>query len=784
MENFKDDIISYSGLNDNDIIFVEYTQNEEWIFELDYNNPKYSAAKSNLENYFDPLNYQKYWESIYHRPFSCVENRIFSVPEYQKILTNIEWLEEKRKKAIEEIEQNLLDPDFVIESHKKHSEQSPLLEPIPMMGNNISETNMEINGTSEANATNETSDGVEINKDLQYEKEEISEATIPHISLSGMHPESSLTPLQEESQFNENIEVCDTKVTLRIPNLLLSLTPSPSKSTPNKTKKKTKKKNNTDKQESPISISSNKSHVKSENNLTISPFRKHPGKPNGIQNIGNTCYLASSIQCLRHTKELYDFLMSEELSKSLNGEKANITVALSKFMGMFNNEGMSVTPAFFKRIIDINTKIFPLHKQHDAQEFLTFLIDRLHDEMLMKNSIIENTFYGKFRSKIQCSECNFESISIEPFMCISLPIDGAMEELNFTIQMRTNHLYCLCCKFDDECFTISNLKSEIKKQLILADIEIYLINSKNEIELINENEQIGKILNLNGDWEFYAIEKNPLDALENQTLVRINLGKQNMPLLLSFDKEIINDQIKLRETLKKLIADPFATEIDLNSSQYNFTIQEEQKWKMTSSGIKYIEIEVRASSRHSKFYNITSNLIHRDITILRYSTAHDFGTLEGCMKSFTGEEKLHGNNQWECEKCKKHTDAHKILEYMNLPKVLIFHLKRFKTTKRNRMKISKMVKFPEKLQISSTNSKSPYNYKLYGIINHTGEIERGHYTATCRVYGESKEWMQFDDNKVTMLDKSEIETPNAYVLFYEQELSSSRELTKEFMQAT
>jgi ubiquitin C-terminal hydrolase len=60
------------------------------------------------------------------------------------------------------------------------------------------------------------------------------------------------------------------------------------------------------------------------------------------------------------------------------------------------------------------------------------------------------------------------------------------------------------------------------------------------------------------------------------------------------------------------------------------------------------------------------------------------------------------------------------------------------------------------------------NYNLLGVINHYGTLESGHYTSYVKHHFEN-EFYLYDDSRVRLvLDKKEIVTKNAYVLFYER----------------
>ncbi len=57
-------------------------------------------------------------------------------------------------------------------------------------------------------------------------------------------------------------------------------------------------------------------------------------------------------------------------------------------------------------------------------------------------------------------------------------------------------------------------------------------------------------------------------------------------------------------------------------------------------------------------------------------------------------------------------------------------------------------------------------YKLYSVINHNGSsYTRGHYTNYSLNFLDEN-WYCFDDSKITKLQKNEVKTKNAYLLFY------------------
>ncbi|XP_036392776.1 ubiquitin carboxyl-terminal hydrolase 2-like [Megalops cyprinoides] len=149
-------------------------------------------------------------------------------------------------------------------------------------------------------------------------------------------------------------------------------------------------------------------------------------------------------------------------------------------------------------------------------------------------------------------------------------------------------------------------------------------------------------------------------------------------------------------------------------------------------------------------------------------------SLMDCMRLFTKEDVLDGDEKPTCYRCKARRKCTKKFTIQKFPKILVLHLKRFSEARIRTSKLSTFVNFPMKdLDLREFASENSINavYNLYAVSNHSGTTMGGHYTAYCR-NPTSGEWYTFNDSRVTPMSSSQVRSSDAYVLFYE--LSSSR----------
>ncbi|XP_076590885.1 ubiquitin carboxyl-terminal hydrolase 2a isoform X2 [Chaetodon auriga] len=148
-------------------------------------------------------------------------------------------------------------------------------------------------------------------------------------------------------------------------------------------------------------------------------------------------------------------------------------------------------------------------------------------------------------------------------------------------------------------------------------------------------------------------------------------------------------------------------------------------------------------------------------------------SLMDCMRLFTKEDVLDGDEKPTCYRCKARRRCTKKFTIQKFPKILVLHLKRFSEARRT-SKLSTFVNFPMKdLDLREFASENSINavYNLYAVSNHSGTTMGGHYTAYCR-NPNSGEWYTFNDSRVTPMSSSQVRSSDAYVLFYELASSS------------
>tara|TARA_B100000674_G_C37947802_1_gene965784 strand:+ start:60 stop:1136 length:1077 start_codon:yes stop_codon:yes gene_type:complete len=141
-----------------------------------------------------------------------------------------------------------------------------------------------------------------------------------------------------------------------------------------------------------------------------------------------------------------------------------------------------------------------------------------------------------------------------------------------------------------------------------------------------------------------------------------------------------------------------------------------------------------------------------------------------CIDLLTKDEKLEGDSKWFDEDNNEYVDAIKKYYFWSLPKILILTLKRFDRTTSTTKKKDLFIDFPtnnlnlEKYCIGYDKKKA--NYSLYGICNHFGDVNFGHYYAYCK--NSDGNWYNYDDQNVFKLENNSIKSNHAYVLFYQK----------------
>lgn len=140
-----------------------------------------------------------------------------------------------------------------------------------------------------------------------------------------------------------------------------------------------------------------------------------------------------------------------------------------------------------------------------------------------------------------------------------------------------------------------------------------------------------------------------------------------------------------------------------------------------------------------------------------------------CFDLLVKPEQMTGENAWYNEKTKKKQDISKTMCFWNFPKILVVTLKRFSPD--GMYKINSVIDFPLvdldlSAYVKGYNSKN-YVYDLFGVCNHMGGVEGGHYTSFVK--NVSGKWVHYNDTVVEIVADTDIHrivSPMSYCLFY------------------
>lgn len=120
------------------------------------------------------------------------------------------------------------------------------------------------------------------------------------------------------------------------------------------------------------------------------PSDRVPGVT-GLRNHGNTCFMNAVLQCLSHTDILAEYFVcdryKDDLSKKTKnskkyGTKGEITEQLALLLkAIWTCQYDPEMSTAFKSVVDKYGSQYRGNLQHDAQEFLLWLLDKVHEDL-------------------------------------------------------------------------------------------------------------------------------------------------------------------------------------------------------------------------------------------------------------------------------------------------------------------------------------------------------------------------------------------------------------------
>ncbi|XP_020534725.1 ubiquitin carboxyl-terminal hydrolase 23 isoform X2 [Jatropha curcas] len=186
----------------------------------------------------------------------------------------------------------------------------------------------------------------------------------------------------------------------------------------------------------------------------------------GLENLGNTCFLNSVLQCLTYTEPLAAYLQSGKHQNSCHIAGFCALCAIQKHVSRaLQSTGRSLVPKDLVSNLRCISRNFRNARQEDAHEYMVNLLESMHKCCLpsgvpsespaaYEKSLVHKIFGGRLRSQVECQQCSYCSNKFDPFLDLSLEIVKAdtlpVALRNFTaaelLDGGEKHYQCQRCK--------------------------------------------------------------------------------------------------------------------------------------------------------------------------------------------------------------------------------------------------------------------------------------------------------------------------------------------------
>ena len=325
--------------------------------------------------------------------------------------------------------------------------------------------------------------------------------------------------------------------------------------------------------------------MESNNKESTSPFTRtiidinelksvlKPGSNHGVcggHNLGNTCFMNSSIACLSNCTELTTYFLTKKYEKDINksnkeGLGGRLAKAWYNLLDQYwNSNSRAGNPSEVKSCVARKVHKFAGFSQQDSNEFMTEFLSLLSEDLnktdkkeykqlkekgnnetdfecakrfwdlhiKLNDSIVSDLFSGLLKSEVHCPNCNFINITFDPFNTLTLPIPKSRDlNMDFQCYYIPNYDFRNNCGFGGSIEQNITIKELIEKIQNLKDFNNDFKNMKLKFMKVS-NEKFDKFMDEN------ELAKNAKHLFIFENLEKEGKKNVTIPIYFSDNKEI------------------------------------------------------------------------------------------------------------------------------------------------------------------------------------------------------------------------------------------------------
>jgi len=429
----------------------------------------------------------------------------------------------------------------------------------------------------------------------------------------------------------------------------------------------------------------------------------------GLNNIGATCFMNSTLQCLSQTEALTNyFLNKRNLNRIMNNnlalknknsnQLAPVYLELIQKLWDKNNENKSFSPnAFMQRVSELNP-LFKTGTAGDAKDFIIFVLERLHIELKKPNKSVLCDY--------DLINNQYDAESAFHFFFKDFKKDSSIiSEVFFGYNETTNE--CLNCK----------AKYQNQKNPICYNYGLFNC-------LIFPLEEVKNMVNRN---------------FNNNLMMFNNFQNNNF--------QMNNSSPQMNNNFQMIKSNP---QMNINNPLMNNNIQ------MNNCNIQMNNNNILKNNGNF----IMGNIFQANINSV---TLHDCFCFNQKVDLFQGE------NRNYCNICKQTYDSYYTSKILISPDILVLILNRGRGNIYNvKLIFDESIDITEFVQLKD---RPKIIYNLYGVITHIGQSgPNAHFVASCKSPIDNK-WYRYNDafvNPINDLQKDVIQFGTPYILFYQK----------------